>query len=193
MDFAGEIMEIMKLAFIGTHGIGKTTLAHDLYVKLKKSSKHVLVLEEVAGTCPLPINHETSQQSQEWIIFTQLTREIELEHRLRKSKSKDCGILVCDRSVLDDYTYYVNALGHDAILRQLVERKISEYALLFKVPINPAYRDEDGIRSVDVEFQMKIDQKMDELIKEMNVSARPYETLDRCMELILEKQNSYKR
>ncbi len=184
-------MEILKLAFIGTHGIGKTTLAHDLYVKLKKNSKHVLVLEEVAGTCQLPINHETSQKSQEWIIFTQLTREIELEHRLRKSKNKACGILVCDRSVFDDYTYYVNALGHDLILRQLVERKVFEYTLLFKVPINPAYRDDDGTRSVDIGFQMKIDSKMDELIKEMNIPARPYETLDRCMELIFEKEKMF--
>ena len=46
----------MKIAFIGTHGVGKTTLCYDLAAALKKRDLTVELVREVARECPLPIN-----------------------------------------------------------------------------------------------------------------------------------------
>ena len=54
----------MKVAFIGTHGVGKTTLAYGLAMRLKQLGANVGFLEEVARRCPFPINEETSLQAQ---------------------------------------------------------------------------------------------------------------------------------
>ena len=50
----------MKVAFIGTHGVGKTTLCYDLAAALKKRDLTVELVREVARECPLPINRETT-------------------------------------------------------------------------------------------------------------------------------------
>jgi len=45
-----------KIALIGTHGTGKTTLAHELTAESKKRGIHTEFLGELARECPLPIN-----------------------------------------------------------------------------------------------------------------------------------------
>ena len=44
----------MKIALIGTHGTGKTTLAHELVVTLKKQRKAAEFLAEVVRKNPFP-------------------------------------------------------------------------------------------------------------------------------------------
>jgi len=39
---------MIKVAFVGTHGVGKTTLCFDLGAHLKKSGLHVDLVKEVA-------------------------------------------------------------------------------------------------------------------------------------------------
>ena len=48
-----------KLAFIGSHGVGKTTLCYGLAARLKVRDISLDVVHEVARRCPLPINEET--------------------------------------------------------------------------------------------------------------------------------------
>jgi len=54
----------MKIAFIGTHGVGKTTLCFDLASRLKRLDMGVDIVKEVARGCPLPINRETTLEAQ---------------------------------------------------------------------------------------------------------------------------------
>lgn len=54
----------MKIALIGTHGTGKTTLAYDIISKLKKKGIDADFLGEVARICPFPINEQTTKKSQ---------------------------------------------------------------------------------------------------------------------------------
>ena len=56
----------MKLAFIGSHGVGKTTLCFDLASRLKRLDMDVDIVKEVARGCPLPINRETTLEAQSW-------------------------------------------------------------------------------------------------------------------------------
>ena len=54
----------MKIAFIGTHGVGKTTLCFELAALLKKRDRVVEMVREVARFCPLPINRDTTVAAQ---------------------------------------------------------------------------------------------------------------------------------
>ena len=94
---------MVKLAFIGTHGVGKTTLCYDLAAILKKRGLHVDIVKEVARLSPLPINRQTSLEAQMWILSTQIAEEI------RSAAHHE--VVVCDRSVLDNYAYLVFAAG----------------------------------------------------------------------------------
>ena len=85
----------MKIAFIGTHGVGKTTLCFELAAALKRLDMSVDLVKEVARECPLPINRETTQEAQNWILHSQIAREIELAPHF--------DAIICDRAVLDNW------------------------------------------------------------------------------------------
>lgn len=142
----------MKVALIGTHGVGKTTLCFELAARLKRRDVNVEMVREVARRCPLPINRETSQASQAWILHTQMAWEIEAEanHQL----------VVCDRSVMDNYCYFIHAAGHQPSWEGLLTAWLQTYHLLVKVPLwsTPRW---DGVRDTDLAFQRAIDALID--------------------------------
>ena len=116
-----------KIAFIGSHGVGKTTLAFGLAARLKARDVSLDVVHEVARRCPLPINEETSVAAQSWILHTQVAEELVATARY--------PVVLCDRSVLDNYVYLLVAAGADPLLDPLVERWLATYDLLVRVPI----------------------------------------------------------
>src|SRR6187455_3244546 len=65
-----------KIAFIGSHGVGKTTLCYGLAARLKARDVSLEMVHEVARRCPLPINEATGLASQSWILHTQIAEEI---------------------------------------------------------------------------------------------------------------------
>lgn len=148
---------MVKLAFIGTHGVGKTTLCYDIGATLKKRGLHVDLVKEVARLSPLPINRQTSLEAQLWILSTQIAEEI------RSAAHHE--VVVCDRSVLDNYAYLVFAAGRQRWLEALVNRWMKTYDLLFKVPIS-GRADADGVRDTDEFFMRQIDRLVDELVEE---------------------------
>jgi nicotinamide riboside kinase len=151
-----------KIAFIGTHGVGKTTLCYDLGAVLKKRGLNVDLVKEVARLSPLPINRKTSLEAQLWILTTQIAEEI------RSAAQHE--VVICDRSVLDNYAYLVFAAGRQRWLEPLVGRWMKSYDLLFKVPISggPAA---DGVRDTDEFFMRQIDRLVDELVEERGLSC----------------------
>ena len=151
----------MKIAFIGTHGVGKTTLCFELAALLKKRDRAVEMVREVARFCPLPINRETTIPAQSWILHTEIAEEIVAEQKGE--------IVICDRSVLDNFCYLLYA-GKAPALESLVRWWTSSYQLLIKVPIVAAPM-ADGLRDVDVSFQQAIDGKIDEVLEEWGFSA----------------------
>jgi len=160
----------VKIAFIGTHGVGKTTLCYDLAARLKRLDYSLDVVKEVARECPLPINQETTYSAQAWILHTQIARELEAASRHE--------VVVCDRSVLDNYAYLVHKLGRIAALEPLVAQWLTSYTLLVKVPIWQAPAD-DGVRDVAEAFQRGVDSTLDDLVASFGVEVlalRPTET-----------------
>ena len=138
-----------KLAFIGTHGVGKTTLCYGLAARLKARDVSLEVVHEVARQCPLPINEETSAAAQSWILHSQVAAEIVAAERH--------PVVICDRSALDNYVYMLLAAGRQEALDGLVSAWMKTYDLLVMVPIidRPS---PDGLRATDPSFQRAVDE-----------------------------------
>jgi nicotinamide riboside kinase len=155
----------MKLAFIGTHGVGKTTLCYDVAALLKRHDVNVDIVKEVARLSPLPVNRQTSLEAQTWILATQVAEEIRSGSRHQ--------VVVCDRSALDNYAYLVLACGRQKPIERFVDYWMKTYDLLFKVPVSGAVSP-DGFRDTDEFFMRSIDQLVDALLAEKRV---PHEVL----------------
>ena len=145
----------MKIALIGSHGVGKTTLCYDLAARLKRRNVDVEVVREVARRCPLPINQDTTTAAQSWILHTQISWEIEA--------AAGHDVVLCDRSVLDNYCYMVHAAGAHPMWEVVFDHWLSTYDLLVHVPVwsRPSY---DGVRAVDPAFQEEIDVLLEGMI-----------------------------
>jgi len=152
----------MKVALIGTHGVGKTTLCFELAARLKRRDVDVELVREVARTCPLPINRDTSAAAQAWILHTQMALELEATGRHT--------LALCDRSVLDNYCYLLYATGPHASWEPLLTHWLATYDLLVKVPLwtTPRW---DGVRDTDLAFQRDIDALLDEQLAARGIDA----------------------
>jgi hypothetical protein len=152
----------MKLALIGTHGVGKTTLCYDLAARLKRLDRGVDLVKEVARECPLPINQDTTLEAQSWILHEQCALEL--------AASNAAEVVVCDRSVLDNYAYLVHAAGRQAHLEGWLAHWCEGYTRLFKVPVwqTPSF---DGTRDTDLGFQREIDETLDGLIEDLEIDV----------------------
>jgi len=151
-----------KLAFIGSHGVGKTTLCYGLAARLKARDTSLDVVREVARRCPLAINEETGLAAQSWILHTQIAEETIAEHRY--------DVVICDRSVLDNYVYLLLAAGSQPGLEPLIEKWMETYSLLMYVPIceRPS---SDGIRSANPAFQRAVDERLHEELQKRGLTC----------------------
>lgn len=156
----------MKIAMIGAHGVGKTTLCYEVAAFLKKQDINVELVKEVARSCPLPINRETNILAQSWILHRQISEEI--------AAGVMAEYVLCDRAAIDNYAYLVWSSGNQPELDALVKAWMKTYDHLFKVPVidMPSY---DGTRDTDVEFQRDIDGLVDSLLEQQ---AIPFLRLD---------------
>jgi len=151
----------VKFAFIGTHGVGKTTLCFELAALLKKRDKVVEMVREVARFCPLPINRDTTVAAQSWILHTEIAEELVAENKAE--------VVICDRSVLDNYCYLLQTGKHPQ-LEPLVRWWTGTYDLLIKVPIVGSLQF-DGLRDVDATFQRAVDEKIDEVVADWGIEV----------------------
>jgi nicotinamide riboside kinase len=170
-----------KIAFIGTHGVGKTTLCYGLAAKLKARDVVLEVVHEVARRCPLPINQATSVAAQSWILHTQIAEELVASARH--------PVVVCDRSALDNYVYLLLSRGAQPDLDHLVDSWMQTYALLIFVPV-VGVPSADGVRALDPAFQLAVQERLrSELharalpVVELSVQRREH-WLDDCAELV---------
>ena len=151
-----------KLAFIGSHGVGKTTLCYGLAARLKARDLAVEVVHEVARRCPLPINEETSVAAQEWILHTQIAEELVAQARY--------PVVLCDRSLLDNYVYLLLAAGREESLESLLAAWMQGYDLLVHVPV-VAQPSPDGVRSPDPGFQLAVEERLARELAERDLAA----------------------
>jgi hypothetical protein len=161
----------VKIAFIGSHGVGKTTLCFDVAGRLQRLDLGVELVKEVARACPLPINRNTTVEAQAWILHSQIAEEIVAADRY--------DVVVSDRAVLDNYAYMVHQAGPHAAYAPIVREWMSTYDAVFKVPIiePPSF---DGTRDTSATFQREVDRIIDQLIETFDVPCHRLDPDDRA-------------
>lgn len=139
----------MKIAIIGTHGIGKTTLSFSIAHHLKEKGINLKVIQEVARECPYPINEGMTKAAALWIFHEHSKKELDalVNHK----------VIISDRSIIDSLIYakyfQININSH---LEKYAKGLLSEYdKLIFVRPDIPLQG--DGIRSENFDFQIGID------------------------------------
>jgi thymidylate kinase len=156
--------EDLKLALIGTHGVGKTTLAYEICSLLKKADHNVELVTEVARQSPFPVNAATTLEGQLWILHAQIAAELDAARRAPN--------VICDRAVLDNYCYLVNKFGRQPQLESWLAWWMDTYSVLVGVPPVENGITPDGFRSEDRAFQERIH----ELLKDL-LAAPPFDQL----------------
>jgi hypothetical protein len=146
----------LKLALIGTHGVGKTTLAYEICSLLKKAHYNVELVTEVARQSPFPVNAATTIEGQLWILHAQIAAELDAARRAPH--------VITDRAVLDNYCYLVNKFGRQPHLESWLSWWMDTYSILIGVPPVAADIPADGFRSEDRAFQKRIHDLLIEML-----------------------------
>jgi len=88
-----------KVAIIGSHGVGKTSIAQGAKARLEQEGYKVEFLGELARQCPFQLNEESDFNAQFYMISGQVNEE-------NKSALGEPDILITDRCILDSLIYW---------------------------------------------------------------------------------------
>lgn len=154
----------MKIAIIGAHSTGKTTIIKSLQQICTQKGHSVSVLQELARECPLPINEETSLDAQKWILLNQISRETGIDHTDR--------LFFTDRATIDNFAYMYRVASPQSIdhFERAAAEHMSTYDLVFKTRKLQAPIKADGVRTTDMDFRDMIDRLINLLLKKHDVA-----------------------
>ena len=152
----------MKIAIIGSHGTFKTTLIYFLAGVLKAKGKNVGIIGEVARNCPYFKKEHGNVLAQNWILLTQAQLEREAQDKY--------DYVLCDRSLVDNFIYALEAYEKEEKeipdwLEPFVLHNTSSYNFLFKTIIPSDNIVNDGVRSTDSDWQIKIDSRLKKYLR----------------------------
>jgi nicotinamide riboside kinase len=147
----------VKVAFVGSHGVRKTTAAFALAAALRHRGVATEVVHEVVRANPLGFNERATAEAQLWTLLTQVRLELELAQR--------ATVLVTDRAVVDNYAYAVRAwAGRDPwSIEPFVREWSRSYDLVVRL-LPDVDLEADGVRSVDPAFRADIERLVDGLL-----------------------------
>ncbi len=146
-----------KIAFVGSHGIRKTTAAHAFVNTLQRAGRSVEYGREVVRDNPLGINEGATGEAQLWVLVSQVRQELELAPKAE--------VLVTDRGVVDNFAYYLRACGmRDRFeVEPFIRAWSTTYDLVVRLTPDIALRP-DGTRSTNDAFRDEIESILDEIL-----------------------------
>ena len=149
-----------KVAFIGSHGIRKTSALLAFAAEVQRAGRSVELGREVVRDNPLGINEGASGEAQLWVLVSQVRQELELAHK--------ADVLATDRGVMDNYAYYLRACGgRDAFdVGPLVRRWSQTYDLVVRLLPDVALQP-DGVRSTSDAFRDEIEAILDRTLPDI--------------------------
>jgi nicotinamide riboside kinase len=144
-----------KVAFIGSHGIRKTTAVHGFANAMQRAGRAVEHGREVVRDNPLGINESATGEAQLWVIVSQIRQELRL--------AQNAEVLVLDRGVMDNFAYYLRAnSGEDPFdVGPLVAKWSETYDMVVRLRPDVDLRP-DGVRSTSDAFRDEIEQILDD-------------------------------
>jgi nicotinamide riboside kinase len=143
-----------KVAFIGSHGIRKTTAVHAFANTMQRAGRSVEHGREIVRDNPLGINESATDEAQLWVLVSQIQMELRLTHKAE--------VLVLDRGVMDNFAYYLRAAGGDPFdIGPLVAKWSQTYHMVVRLRPDIELRS-DGIRSTSDAFRDSIEAILDE-------------------------------
>lgn len=143
-----------KIAFIGSHGIRKTTALLAFAATVQRAGRSVELGRELVRDNPLGINERATGEAQLWVLVSQIRQELELAHK--------ADVLVLDRGVMDNFAYYLRACGGvDRFgVEPLVRSWSATYDLVVRLRPNIALQ-ADGVRSTNDTFRDEVEAILD--------------------------------
>jgi nicotinamide riboside kinase len=143
-----------KIAFIGSHGIRKTTAAHAFAGTVQRAGRSVEFAREVVRDNPLGINESATGEAQLWVLMSQIRQELELAPKAQ--------VLVTDRAAMDNHAYYLRACqGED---RFAVTPLVTAWAVTYDVVVRllpDVPLRADGTRSTADSFRDEVEAILD--------------------------------
>lgn len=159
-----ELPKLIKIAYSGTHGTGKTTAVYKRahLEKLKCTNDRVRTLTETTQGCPFPINEDGTEVSQWWLFLAHMKLEIEAVAK--------GGVLICDRTVLDPVAYTVvhgYMADADTMFQVALPWMLTYSEIVVKQAKRNQYHFADGIRSESDAFRAEVEGAMMMLYEEV--------------------------
>lgn len=153
----------MKIAVVGSHGVGKTTKVFELakQYKLSNPNDKIGIIQENVNNCPYGINQRTDVLSQYWIISDQIKTEIEY--------SKKYDITISDRSIFDPICYSM-ACGlykESEIFFNFTKHLGKTYNEIILLTDKNNYCFGDGFRDTDLEFRKKVNNNFEKIFYQL--------------------------
>ncbi len=154
-----------KVAFVGSHGIRKTTAAHGFANAMQRAGRSVEYGREVVRDNPLGINEGATGEAQLWVLVSQIRQELELAPKAE--------VLVLDRGVMDNFAYYLRACGGEDPfdVGPLVVRWSGTYDLVVRLMPDVDLRS-DGVRSTSDAFRREIEDLLDDRLPGLVEASR---------------------
>lgn len=154
-----------KIAFVGSHGIRKTTAAHAFATTIQRAGRSVEYGREVVRDNPLGINETATGEAQLWVLVSQIRQELQLAPKAEA--------LVLDRGVMDNFCYYLRSCGgRDRFaVEPLVRAWARTYDLVVRLTPDIALRG-DGVRSTNDTFRDEIEALLDAWLPDLVAAER---------------------
>jgi len=146
-----------KIAFIGSHSVRKSNAVHAFASTVGRAGRSVEVGREVVRFNPLGLNEGATAEAQLWVLMAQVQQELELSGR--------ADILVTDRSVVDNFAYYLRVTGGEDPfgVEPLIRRWATTYNLSVRLLPDVGLLD-DGVRSTSDAFRDEIEAILDRIL-----------------------------
>jgi hypothetical protein len=157
----------MKIGIMGTHGVGKSTMALNWASIYKQANPgdSVGILPEIARTCPFPINEGMTEDSQTWIFHAQIKAEQEC--------AAIYDTLVCDRTAIDcmAYAMFANLERWVGLHLPLAMHWADTYdQIIWMRPRHDNdYPADDGFRSTSRSFQVLVDLYLERIVEKYSL------------------------
>ena len=149
-----------KIAFIGSHGIRKTSALLAFAAEVQRAGRSVELGREVVRDNPLGINEGATGEAQLWVLVSQIRQELEL--------ARKADVLATDRGVMDNFAYYLRSCGgsdqYDVL--PLVRRWSGTYDLVVRLLPDVALQ-ADGVRSTSDTFRDEVEAILDRVLPDL--------------------------